>query len=232
VTGVPFSRCPVCGGRDFTFSEVLWPELIREWELSADEVRYVNRQQGLLCEGCGNNLRSMALAGAILDSYRGPDTLIGAIRRPGFADLRILELNEAGGLTRTLSESANHRCLRFPEVDLMSLDLPDSEFDLVVHSDTLEHVPDPVRALGECRRVLRPGGRCIFTVPVVVGRLSRSREGRKASYHGERDSNRPDLRVHTEFGADVWTSVLRAGFRACTIHAVEFPAGLALVAER
>ena len=49
-------------------------------------------------------------------------------------------------------------------------------YDLVVHSDTLEHVPDPVRALQECRRVLRPLGACCFTVPIVVGRLTRSHQ--------------------------------------------------------
>src|SRR5208282_3830755 len=42
---------------------------------------------------------------------------------------------------------------------------------LVIHSDTLEHVERPVRALEECRRVLAPGGRVCFTVPIIVGRL-------------------------------------------------------------
>ena len=42
---------------------------------------------------------------------------------------------------------------------------PDETFDLVVHSDTLEHVPDPVRGLAECRRVLKPHGLLILETP-------------------------------------------------------------------
>ena len=51
--------------------------------------------------------------------------------------------------------------------DLTALTYPDASFDLVLTSETLEHVPDLARALAEIRRVLVPGGRHIFTVPMV-----------------------------------------------------------------
>lgn len=35
---------------------------------------------------------------------------------------------------------------------------PNTSFDLVVHSDVLEHIENPIQALKESRRVLRPGG--------------------------------------------------------------------------
>jgi SAM-dependent methyltransferase len=111
--------------------------------------------------------------------------------------------------------------------------LPHAEgtFDLVVHSDTLEHVPDPVRGLAECRRVLKDGGACVFTVPIVVGRLTRSRTGLPPSYHGDPDDGSGYL-VHTEFGADAWTWPLAAGFADCRIVSLEHPAAHALIALR
>jgi hypothetical protein len=49
--------------------------------------------------------------------------------------------------------------------DLQQLTFPDQSFDLVVSSHVMEHVPDPWLALREVRRVLRPGGRYVFSIP-------------------------------------------------------------------
>lgn len=227
----PGFPCAVCGGTRFRAVSVLWPELVSLWGLSPAEAAMVDRQQGLVCEDCGNNLRSMALADAIVASYRARGPLAEAIRREPLAGLRVLEINPAGGLTATLRGLPGHRMMEYPEIDLTGLAFEAGSWDLVVHSDTLEHVPDPRRALAECRRVLAPGGRCIFTVPIVPGRPTRSRAGLPAAYHGAPGDEREDLLVHTEFGDDVWGIVLGAGFRHCTIHALEFPSGLAIEAR-
>jgi ubiquinone/menaquinone biosynthesis C-methylase UbiE len=43
--------------------------------------------------------------------------------------------------------------------------LPDGSADVVTSFTVLEHVPDEMATLAEMRRVLRPGGRAILTVP-------------------------------------------------------------------
>jgi SAM-dependent methyltransferase len=45
------------------------------------------------------------------------------------------------------------------------LDLEDSTFDVVVAGELLEHLRDPQRLVGEVRRVLRPDGTFVASVP-------------------------------------------------------------------
>jgi SAM-dependent methyltransferase len=49
--------------------------------------------------------------------------------------------------------------------DICALPLEDGTFDLVLATDVIEHVDDDGKALEEIRRVLRPGGRLLLTVP-------------------------------------------------------------------
>ena len=49
--------------------------------------------------------------------------------------------------------------------DLQGLELPDDSADLVVCTDVLEHLDDDRRGVQELRRVLRPGGLAVITVP-------------------------------------------------------------------
>jgi SAM-dependent methyltransferase len=222
--------CSVCGGGEFLFREILSPELVSDWQLSALEVDYINRQQGVSCAGCSNNLRSMALAGAILSAYNFCGTLVQFVDSDFAKSLKVLEINEAGGLTSVLNGLPHHQLVGYPEHDMTNLSFEPAIFDLVLHSDTLEHVPNPIAGLSECRRVLVKTGRCIFTVPIIVGRLSRSRAGLKVSYHGTSAQRDNDLIVHTEFGADIWRFVIEAGFTSARIHSFEYPATLAIEA--
>ncbi len=53
--------------------------------------------------------------------------------------------------------------------DAQRLPLADACVDGAVLSEVLEHVPDPAAALGELRRVLRPGSPLIGSVPFGIG---------------------------------------------------------------
>jgi SAM-dependent methyltransferase len=55
-----------------------------------------------------------------------------------------------------------------PDVVGSALDIPleDQSFDTVVSTELLEHVPDPLRALREMHRLLKPGGYLILATPM------------------------------------------------------------------
>jgi SAM-dependent methyltransferase len=224
--------CSVCGDTKFTDRPVLWDKLVAEWQLSSHERSYVDRQQGTCCQTCGANLRSIALANAILAAVDTKLTLKEFSITSAARKLAILEINEAGTLSPVLRQLPGHVLAVYPDVDMHDLPYAADTFDLVIHSDTLEHVSNPTRALEECRRVLRPNGTLCITIPIIIGRLTRSRAGLPKSHHGASETRADDYVVHTEFGADMWTFLLQAGFAAVSVNTVDFPSAFALSARK
>jgi len=53
--------------------------------------------------------------------------------------------------------------------DIESIPHAGGTFDTVISCETIEHVPDPRRAIRELARVLRPGGRLFLTTPNYLG---------------------------------------------------------------
>ena len=220
--------CVCCGSPKMEMKEVLWKELIDGWRLGPHEVDYINRQQGFHCASCGSNLRSMALAKAIMTFLNYSGLFRKFVSSDLAKQLRILEINESGSLNQFLKKLPHHMLKGFPEIDMMNLSFEDGKFDLVVHSDTLEHIQNPIRGLSECGRVLRAGGFCAFTVPMVVDRLTVSRVGLPPAFHGS-PRNPGDCMVYTEYGADVWKHLILAGFMENRIFSLEYPAAQAFV---
>jgi SAM-dependent methyltransferase len=52
--------------------------------------------------------------------------------------------------------------------DITNLHFADNSFDMMVSSEVLEHVPNLNAAFAEMRRVIRPGGVHLFTVPPAL----------------------------------------------------------------
>lgn len=50
--------------------------------------------------------------------------------------------------------------------DVTSISVPDESFDVVLCTEVLEHIPDPVKAMGEIARILRPNGRLLLSAPL------------------------------------------------------------------
>jgi SAM-dependent methyltransferase len=56
------------------------------------------------------------------------------------------------------------------------LPFDDASFDVVVCIDSINHMYDRARVLGEWQRVLRPDGRLLFTDPIIVTGMIRREE--------------------------------------------------------
>jgi len=48
----------------------------------------------------------------------------------------------------------------------MALDAPDNTYDIVYAANLLHHLPDPIAAIREMHRVLKPGGKACFWDPL------------------------------------------------------------------
>src|SRR5699024_368717 len=63
--------------------------------------------------------------------------------------------------------------------NLENLTYPDEQFDLIITQDVLEHIANPSNAFREIARVLRPGGRHVFTIPWYPAAKTRTRALKK-----------------------------------------------------
>jgi SAM-dependent methyltransferase len=85
--------------------------------------------------------------------------------------LRDMGLERVEGLD--LSEEAIRWCAakglgRVSRGSICDMPFPSESFDLVLATDVIEHVDDDRQALDEVRRVLRPGGKALITVPAFT----------------------------------------------------------------
>jgi SAM-dependent methyltransferase len=93
----------------------------------------------------------------VLDLGTGVGAMAGQLLRH-YPGIRVVGLDRQRSALQTAQ--ANHPEAIYVVGDAMDLPFPDGAFDHVHGSWIIEHVPDPVVALREVRRVLKPGGTC------------------------------------------------------------------------
>lgn len=88
----------------------------------------------------------------------------------------ILEIGRNKYKHLILSENINsYACLdieNYSDIDIIAdiQDMPqiaDNQFDTIICTQVLEHVPNPFLAVSELHRILKPGGKIIVTVPFL-----------------------------------------------------------------
>ena len=119
----------------------------------------------------------------------------------------------------------SHPRVRAREGDLQEVlaSLPNAGFDLVMMVSVLEHLWEPLEALRQIRRVLRPGGTCLLNVPSWRGRryLEFSAFKLGMSPAAEMDDHKTYYDVR-----DLWPLLVRAGFLPSEIECFSHKFGL------
>jgi len=80
-----------------------------------------------------------------------------------------IDANESGVKTATESLPTGRERVTFKVADANArLPFDDNTFDALLCIDAMNHFPDRANVFREWRRVLRPGGRAVFTDPVLI----------------------------------------------------------------
>jgi SAM-dependent methyltransferase len=236
-----WETCVVCGKfRPMLFRRRVIPRRLEElWGLSPRLAEALARKESSACSNCGANLRARRIAAVILQNFQvgNPPAPVRSIhewtRSQEIARLMIAEINRIEGLHQELAclpglQASDYHPGASPgdvvagirSEDLTHLTYPDDSLDLVLTSETLEHVPDLAAALEEIARVLVPGGRHIFTVPLLPG-VAQTSARIVTRADGTLDHRAPRIchpggdvgyPVFTEFGSDLSEILRQAGF--------------------
>ena len=109
--------------------------------------------QRVLEVACGSGGTAVRIAGAFGVPVVGVDVNRAAI----------------AAATHRARQSAVGGRVEFREADAdQPLPFPDATFDALFGNDAINHLRDRARVMADWHRVLRPGGRCLYTDPVVV----------------------------------------------------------------
>lgn len=208
--GLGINDCPICG------KTIL--------------VRLANNAIAVRCLRCGGSAIHMSVAKLLNTLY------------PKMSHLTAYEMSSRGALYKYLSRRIRH--LTFSEFyddvepgrfkgpvqcqDVQRLTYADATFDLCTSTEVFEHVADDRCGFGEVCRVLRPGGRFVFTVPLTVAEKTIERaiviNGSvqhllEPEYHGDSFRGYGKVLCFRNYGLDILQKLRDAGFR----HAVIAP---------
>jgi SAM-dependent methyltransferase len=209
-----YGRCPVCGHRSVFL-----------------QVYGTSYREGLTCVRCRSVSRKRHVALVIRDlldpaaptaaaAVRGTGTRLHTTdgRDPLSASLRGYD----GFSSSDFEPGVRPGTAIGPQAtcqDLERLTFADASFDLLVTEDVLEHVRHPDAAYAEIARVLRPGGRHVFTVPFRYDRPTETRVDTSGAedvhllppeYHG--DPIRGQILAYRTFGYDLFGDLAAYGF--------------------
>jgi len=165
-------------------------------------------------------------------------SLVAVLRElsPDLASKKVYELSARGPLVRFLRKHCRDlTCSQYFEdirpgerhngilcQDVQNLTFGDNSFDICTSTEVFEHVPDDRAGFAELKRVLRPGGLLLCTVPLfptaqTIERARLTDRGevtllRPATYHGDPIRSHARVLVFRDYGRDIVQRLVDQGF--------------------
>jgi 2-polyprenyl-3-methyl-5-hydroxy-6-metoxy-1,4-benzoquinol methylase len=112
----------------------------------------------------GNYINNIDVHGRVLDVGCGGGNLLLDLQKKG-ADVYGIETNPKS------VEICKRKRLKILCGNLESINFPDEQFDTVIMSQLIEHLPSPKETLNEIHRLLKPGGKLYIYCPNAEGYL-------------------------------------------------------------
>jgi hypothetical protein len=188
------------------------------------------------CIFCRSTPKYRAIV-AVLEEHLG-QSLSSYLKNPSHA---LYELTSTSPIYRCHHHRLNYVCsvyfsdkpfkaemkTRVWNEDIQDTHFPADSFDVIISSETMEHIRKPWDGFREMYRILKTGGIHCFTIPYYENRLTVSRIDTSRStdvdllphiYHQD-PYRRADSLVYTDFGSDIFDSLTALGFRT-TEHLV------------
>lgn len=191
-------------------------------------IRLRNEEMGVRCLRCG----ASAVTQSLVDVLEQLDIAL--------ARISVYELSAQGPLVEYLRRHSGQLTLSeyFPDLnpgewrgdaqcqDVQSLSHQDGQFDLCTSTEVFEHVERDDAGFREMHRILRPGGWCVFTVPLdthsaTVERTALENGVRRnvlpPEYHADRYRG-AQVFCYRNYGVDILDRLRDSGFAHAEIR--------------
>jgi SAM-dependent methyltransferase len=203
-----------------------------------------NLRETCYCGSCSSSNRERQISYVLIKSLLNKNPVFSSLK--DFLkkeDIGIYNAESKGAVHNILSRMKNYICSEYfgenytsgdhvngiLHQDLRELSFKSNSFDVVLSTEVFEHIPDAYRAFKEVHRVLKTGGRHIFTVPfdarafkdsvkALVDESGRIQYLTEPEYHT--DLLRPDegILVYRIFSLEMMVKLSELGFFTNMYH--------------
>lgn len=148
--------------------------------ISWEPIDFPCKRNTFICNNCGSSARNRHIVKVLLDTFSTNPPSHSLSEFSSHTNIKIFNASANGAIHHFLNGFPGYNGSEFIEnvpsgqvvngiqcQDIQKTSFLDHTFDVVITEDVLEHVPDPLKACTEIRRILKSGGWHLATIPVL-----------------------------------------------------------------